>query len=182
MRKSMFLFKREHGENNYCFEFVFDRWGKCFLFSQKRDIHRLVFQLASGKHVRFLQGALLSANKDERIDVHDPLANMGRCSPSFSVKNFWWIFDLGTDNLIQILMHVYKWHGSVHDTSLTEWIIPWPKHLLSEPKQNIFIIWQYDLWIIHVWHHVMCCWPVDNSPQHCRFKLNLVDDKEHACV
>ena len=58
------------------------------MFSQKRDIHRLVSQLASGKHVRFLQGALPSANKDERIDVYDPFANMGKCSPSFSVSKF----------------------------------------------------------------------------------------------
>ena len=42
----------------------------------------------ANKHVRFLQGALPSANKDERIDVYDPFANMGKCSPSFSVSNF----------------------------------------------------------------------------------------------
>ena len=90
MRRSMFSFCLyvNMGKHNYCFEFAFDKWGRCFVFSQKRDIHRLVSQLASGKHVRFLQGALPSANKDERIDVYDPFANMGKCSPSFSVSMF----------------------------------------------------------------------------------------------
>ena len=62
--------------------------GEMLCVFQKRDMHRLVSQLASGKHVRFLQGALPSANKDERIDVYDPFANMGKCFPSFSVSSF----------------------------------------------------------------------------------------------